>query len=194
MKDKVFGISLSKSGTTSICVMLEGLGYSVCRENLGDYEDLSLSELTRRMDKAAENYEGFQDSPWCRFYKRYAEMYPASRFILTLRPLDKWMNSMSNFGARDIPIWEHVYGVRSFKGYERYFRKLYRTHTAEAIEFFSGAPGRLLVLDLESDPDILARSVESFLGLKPTNLSFPKANASRRSRIRWLIRRWLPLV
>lgn len=190
MKEKVFGIGLSKSGTTSLGLMLEGLGYAVCQENLGDYEEMTRDELVRRMDALATRHEGFQDSPWCRLYQRYAKMYPASQFILTLRPIEKWMNSMGNFGAKDIPIMEHVYGVRTFKGHEQHFRDLYRQHTTEAIEYFSGTPGRLLVLDLEADPAVLARSVEAFLGLKPTDLSFPKANTSRKSRVRWMLRRW----
>jgi len=191
MKEKVFGIGLSKSGTTSLGVMLEGLGYSVCQENLGDYEKMTKDELVRRMDDAASRYEGFQDSPWCRFYQRYSELYPASQFILTLRPIEKWMNSMSNFGGKDIPIWEHTYGLRSFKGNEHAFRELYQGHTTEAINYFVGSPGRLLVLDIEANAETLARSVEAFLGLKPTRLSFPKANTSRRSKLRRMLGGWI---
>ncbi|ROT99109.1 hypothetical protein EAT49_15965 [Histidinibacterium lentulum] len=142
------------------------------------------------MDEAAARFDAFQDSPWCRYYQRYAKMHPDAQFILTLRPLEKWMNSMSNFGSTDVPIWQHVYGKRTFRGNEDHFKSLYNSHTKEAIEYFSGSPGRLLILDIEADPKVSARAVEAFLGLRPTDLSFPKVNVSRRSGVKWLLRGW----
>jgi hypothetical protein len=194
MDRKVFGIGLSKTGTTSLASMLEKLGFSFVQDNMGDYEEITLDELICRMDEAVEKYNAFSDSPWCRFYQRYAERFPDSQFILTLRPVDRWMNSMSNFADKDIPIMGHAYGVRRFRGNEEHFKKLYQQHTIDAIQYFSGKPGRLLVLDIEADAASLARAIEAFLGLSPSDFLFPKANVSRRSHIKWLLRRRVPSV
>ena len=190
MKPKVFGIGFSKSGTTSLDLMLRKFGWNVCHENMGDYDKNIAANLTDRMDDAAERYDAFQDSPWCTMYGRYAQIYPDSKFILTLRPLDKWLNSMSNFGDKTIPIWKPVYGRDRFHGNEIYFRDLYLNHTINALDYFKSYPGRLLVIDIEANPHALARSLEAFLGLSYTGIPFPHSNSSRRSKVMWFFKRW----
>lgn len=195
-ENKVFGIGFMKSGTTSLDQLLGKLGYDVCHENMGDYDPDVANHLTQRMDDAVQRYDAFQDSPWCGFYERYAEMFPTSKFILTLRPLDKWLNSMSNYGDKVVPIWKPVYGADRFEGNETFFRDLYRAHTVKALDYFRTRPGRLLVIDIEADPDTLARSVEAFLGLHYTGASFPRSNVSRRSRVMWHLKgaKWRALA
>ena len=80
----------------------EGLGYRVCHENVNMTS--SSSEVEAFCDKKILEYDMFQDMPWPSVYRRYIEQFDDIRFILTYRSLDKWLNSMSIFGSKRVPI------------------------------------------------------------------------------------------
>ena len=87
---------MNKTGTTTLKVCLEHLGYTVCGPDL---------ELLRCVDRGdldpvfefAEDYDGFQDWPWPFVYEEMDERYEDSKFILTRRKnSDVWFNSLKN--------------------------------------------------------------------------------------------------
>lgn len=191
---KVFCVGLPKSGTTSAGNALNQLGYTVCHENMGN-QDSSLTDedLTRKCDEAVTKYSAFQDLPWCFKYRRYKEAFTDSKFILTVRPLARWLNSLDIFGDREIPIWKYGFGRTRYRGNELFFRDFCLQHTLDVIDSFKAEPGRLLVLNIESDPLFNMRAVEAFLGLGANpSLAFPHSNVGRRNKIRWffLSRKW----
>ena len=83
-KSKIFGIGLSKTGTTSLARALEILGYKtrdylgVTRYSSGDLSSIDLDEI--------ETNDAFTDTPVPSFYRELDSRYPGSKFILTSEP------------------------------------------------------------------------------------------------------------
>tara|TARA_R110002020_G_scaffold268819_3_gene484098 strand:- start:39331 stop:40023 length:693 start_codon:yes stop_codon:yes gene_type:complete len=149
---KVFGIGLHRTGTTTLEKVLEQLGYNVCPHMLGYrlmkdwYEDnySSIIEL-------AQNYDGFQDSPWCHpgLYKVLDREYPTSKFILTVRDPERWFSSLeylvtkmysslyyASFMPKDLidkKSLQDARGARRFLGYNNmYYGKAFNFNVEKA--------------------------------------------------------------
>ncbi len=102
-RGKVFCLGFPKTGTTSLEVALQHLGYKVCRGNErnnytnylialfihGDYDEL------RRMIR---HFDAFADLPWggTDLYLWLSETYSEARFIQTVRDPESWFQSLSN--------------------------------------------------------------------------------------------------
>ena len=75
-----------------------------CPKIARDVEVLAFEQLDR--------YDAFQDNPWPLLYRELDERCPGSRFVLTLRPTQDWLDSVvHHFGAKDTPMREWIYGV-----------------------------------------------------------------------------------
>jgi len=55
---------------------------------------LSKSSVSQVTEVLWEQFDAFTDSPVARVYRELDQAYPGSKFVLTTRPLDKWMGSM----------------------------------------------------------------------------------------------------
>lgn len=151
MKDKkVFGIGFHKTGTTSLARALEMLGYKVTGPNGARNPNIAV-EVNSLIYDLAEKYDAFQDNPWPLFYKELDKKYPGSKFILTLRPTDKWINSLTrHFGTKVTPMREWIYGA-GFGcpvGNEQRYIGRYEQHNKEVIEYFKNRPNDLLIFNL----------------------------------------------
>src|SRR6056297_1638044 len=99
-KAKVFGIGLNKTGTTTLGVCLNKLGYNVkdCDLKLLKYSD------QKKMDPiydTVKKYDGFQDWPWPLLYKELDQRFPGSKFILTTRKnSEAWFRSLKKHADR----------------------------------------------------------------------------------------------
>lgn len=100
-RTKVFCIGYNKTGTTSVESLLRDLGYrmpvQVEQEALvvealfdGDY---------RPLKALCDKYEAFQDLPFSQgvIYAVLDNMYPGSKFILTVRDSNTWFDSLVRF-------------------------------------------------------------------------------------------------
>lgn len=182
MREKVFGIGLSRTGTTSLTEALRALGYSAvhCPLSIVAFNGNGL-----KLNSAiVEQFDAFTDSPVARVYRELDQAYPGSKFILTTRPLDNWMSSMRRMRpsftlltlllpkvrqlARDLG------GTSSF-GDERALVNGFINHNRSVREYFGSRVGKdLLVLDVAAADawDRLCR----FLGHKPPLGAFPHYN------------------
>ena len=100
-EEKIFCLSLQRTGTTSVGGVLKELGYPVAnwhtsRKNNwgaeifnGNYEGVFNS-------KDFQKHVGFEDGPWWYpdFYKVLFHRFPLSKFILIERDENKWFDSM----------------------------------------------------------------------------------------------------
>src|SRR5438105_11325665 len=88
MASKIFGIGLSKTGTTSLANALQILGYKT-KDNMGvvNYATHDLSSVHLEV---VEAYDALTDTPIPSFYRELDARYPGSRFILTVRDSDEW--------------------------------------------------------------------------------------------------------
>jgi hypothetical protein len=148
----IFGIGLSKTGTTSLFVALDRLGYRA-----GTYRHLRGLGLEGwfRGDFSIDylgEYDALTDLPVAVYYPELDRRYPGSKFILTIRDMDSWLESArihfsrrptSAFG-RDVRL--AAYGVVGFDR-DRY-RYVYETHVRNVAWYFRDRPDALLTLDV----------------------------------------------
>ena len=183
---KIFGIGLSKTGTTSLARALEILGYrtrdcmGVTRYRQGDLTAIDLEEIDR--------YDAFTDTPIPSFYRELDQRYPGSRFILTVREEEPWLASCrKQFTERHAEkhnpatraLFEDLYGTDVFD--EARFREGYRRFVAGVREYFKDRPDDLLVIDVTAGEGW--EKLCAFLNKPVPDLPFPRANVTR---IRWI--------
>jgi len=183
---KVFGIGLSKTGTTSLAAALEVLGYRTKDyPGLQAYRSGDLSCIDAHW---LEHYEALTDTPIPSFYRELDRRYPGSKFILTVRAMEPWLLSCrkqfterhaARQSAGHRQLFTELYGTAVFD--EALFRQGHERFVAGVREHFRGRPQDLLELDVAAGqgwPELCA-----FLGRPLPELPFPKANVTR---IQWM--------
>ncbi|MEO1689419.1 MAG: sulfotransferase family protein [Pseudomonadota bacterium] len=162
--EKVFGIGLSRTGTTSLTEALKLLGYDACH-----WFDPGLQRLLRLED--AFRYDAICDINASFQFETLASMFPQARFIYTVRPLDGWLASMDvHFEGRGpaqlredleavqaredaVGIAEQVldplYHAMTHGLYSHHasWEAAWHAHDARVRGFFEGRPERLLIFD-----------------------------------------------
>ena len=180
---KVFGIGYHKTGTTSLGHALTILGYTVC-PGYGSFDPDFAKTVWEKAYRMAEEHDAFQDFPWPLMYKEFDKKYPGSKFILTKRPTDEWINSVvRHFGTTASPVAQWVYGPRGPKGNEDYYISMYERHNKEVQEYFADRPDDLMVFDLVKGEGW--ERLCAFLNKKVPDAPFPflcKASDRERSR------------
>ena len=100
--EKVFGIGLSKTGTTSFIAALEVLKFSGMHWTNPATHDLF-------SDDDAFLFDAFADLPTCEHFEQFYYTFPNARFVYTIREFDSWKRSYlaqvhaasdAGFGAR----------------------------------------------------------------------------------------------
>ncbi len=167
--NKIFGIGLSKTGTTSLARALEILGFRTVHSPRKSY----LYEKRRGLPyfSTLEEYRGFTDFPCWAIYKEVDILYPGSKFILTVRnPHDWYVSRKKHYKARlkqDIKLdWD-----MSKKSMDKLLK-----HNQEVMGYFKRRKKDLLVLDIAKGEgwDKLCR----FLQVQEPSLTFPHLNKS----------------
>jgi tetratricopeptide (TPR) repeat protein len=97
---KVFGIGLSRTGTTSLSRSLEHLGLLT-----GHFRNPFSGVMLSPDD--AELLDAMTDTPVCGMFEALYERYPEARFILTERSLPDWEASLSG-------LFERTFGTADF--------------------------------------------------------------------------------
>ncbi|MEZ4994228.1 MAG: sulfotransferase [Saprospiraceae bacterium] len=104
MSLKVIGVGGPRTGTSSLKVALEILGYQKCyhmKELLNQPEKVHLWRTlfdtgSTDFDAIFEGYQASSDFPGYLAYKALWKQYPDARFILTERDAEKWHTSVMN--------------------------------------------------------------------------------------------------
>lgn len=119
MLQKIFGIGLSKTGTTSLHVALETLGYTSVHYPVV-WEEF-------------EQYDAASDITVAYRFEKLDRLYPNSKFILTLRDLNKWLESCEKFFVHQFNAENYPPKVGKF--YLEQIRKTYGTVTYDPAVF-----------------------------------------------------------
>jgi Sulfotransferase domain len=201
-QQKVFGIGLSRTGTTSLTEALRILGYRAvhCPLSIVTFNGKRLGLNTRVVDQ----YDAFTDSPVAGVYRELDKSYPGSKFILTTRPIDKWIASVRRMRLSFVLLEalpkvrclaKEICGTASFFD-EPALLRAYENHGKSVRDYFGNRAGTdLLVLDVSSG-DAWDR-LSSFLGHHKPSGSFPHYNrgyATTFTNMRDLIRHSWPLI
>ncbi|MEX0852347.1 MAG: sulfotransferase family protein [Bauldia sp.] len=174
---KVFGIGLSKTGTTSLFAALHRLGYRAATyRHLQALEvpgwlngDFSMDYLTL--------WDAITDLPVATYFHDLDRRYPGSKFVLTCRDIDSWLDSANRHWLRrpmrDDGFGREVrlatYGIVGFDPAR--FRFVYQAHERNVRWHFRDRPDDLLVMNLaEGDgwPELCR-----FLGKEAPDEPFP---------------------
>jgi hypothetical protein len=179
---RVFGIGLNKTGTTSLHKALLRLGYNALHWGGPAVRQRvlrALSEGRPLLTYLPADLEAFTDiEDLSHNFDLLDAQYPGSKFILTVRPLDDWLDSR----RRHV---ENNQAKKARGAYSGTFLEIdvegwtaeYRTHRARVERYFADRPDDLMVLDITANPGWgpLCR----FLGMPEPPEPFPWANRYR---------------
>src|SRR5262245_15243677 len=116
---KVFGIGLSRTGTTSLSEALNLLGIKTIHFpwDAQTYEDLTRGNYRLTL---LEQYQGVVDTTVAPYYAHMDNAYPDIKFILTVREKESWLRSCkaelehSDWVARQAFLPEQFWKFKEF--------------------------------------------------------------------------------
>jgi hypothetical protein len=161
---KIFGIGLTRTGTTSLTEALKLLGYSAVHCPMS-YEEIETHEVST--DTAVAARFEFLDL-----------LYPGSKFILTFRDLDSWIESAAFLRRSDKdPIWQletraKLWGSLVFD--KEKFIEGYHKHHSKVLHHFRNRPNDFLILDLKATEKF--KKLCSFLDKPIPSADYPHLN------------------
>ena len=144
--NKIFGIGISKTGTTSLAAALVQLGYrGVSHPNPGLLQQFSQGQ-----------FDFGTDMPFSIHYRQYDREFPGSRFILTIRPnLHNWLQSVQHqhqkMPLQQMPAWatqyrQEKYNMLDFDTSNQIVTSM--QHHIDVLSYFRNRPEDLLVLNI----------------------------------------------
>lgn len=178
---KIFGIGLSKTGTTSLAQALEILGYRV--KDYPGIERYRAGDVTSIDRTVIDGHDALTDTPIPSFFRELDQAYPGSKFILTIRDTDSWLRSCKKQFTPALAAKQNeahrklfldLYGTDVYD--ETKFLQGYRRHIDQVLEYFKDRPADLLVLDLTAGDGW--HKLCAFLGKPVPDRPFPKANVT----------------
>lgn len=201
---QVIGAGLPRSGTLSLKLALEQLGYGKCHHMEECWNNPARQELWRRVfedgyddwDKVFEGYAATVDAPGCYVYDELAKHYPKAKVVLTTRDPEKWLRSLQaamfnpDYFAKmqQSPIFRMLQPMFSYHMQKLGMpmppgtitlpppQALLAEREAHHAAVMRGIPhDRLLVFDVEEGWEPICR----FLGKPVPSVAFPRVNSSR---------------
>lgn len=182
---KVFGLGLSKTGTTSLgdalnLLSIKTIHYPFDRQT---YSELRSGNYNLTILK---EYQAIVDTPVAPFYAQLDKIFPGSKFILTVREIESWLCSIKKH--REVmrprksrnPDYERfrdymsavVYGSLDYN--EDRYRFVYEMHVKNVLSYFDKKPEDLLVMNICNGDGW--KSLCSFLGVPIPAVPFPHSN------------------
>src|SRR5690554_614367 len=179
-KNKVFIISLHKTGTTSLSRFFEKMGYMVTGPDTHLFKPM-LQGNYEEIDVFLNQYEVFQDDPWYMIYPYLFQKFPNATFIYLEREENSWIQSVQRFYGKDRynnTIRRYFYGSADTISNKDAYLKKYRDHNKEVKDFFN-AKGNFITISITNDKDAIR--LQKFLGEPIRFQSFPHKNKSPRT-------------
>jgi hypothetical protein len=190
MTGKIFALGLSRTGTSSLNEALRVLGHRAVHfpDDAATQTEIT-NFLARRTPELRlsllTSMDALSDTPICATYQALDRAYPGSRFILTVRDKESWLESCHQYwrgpllryldgptGAYIRRINAAVYGVEDYDRMS--FSSVYDAHIAGVLDYFSARPDDLLVMRICNGDgwEPLCR----FLATAPPQSAFPRLN------------------
>jgi hypothetical protein len=160
---RIFGIGMHKTGTTSLHKALKILGYDSGHWTDAHWAKRIWEEMTAEGKSiTVECHYALCDLPITLLYRELDQAYPGSKFILTTRNEQTWIESVRKHWSGEYnpfrgqwgtdpfthKVHKLLYGQRGFNA--EIFMARFRRHNAEVLEYFKNRPGDLLVMDMDS--------------------------------------------
>lgn len=174
--NKVFGIGLSRTGTTSLDAALWHLG-------LESAHNPSPAAMIHGDFRALEALDAGTDISVASVFKALDKSFPNSKFVLTVRDPMQWLQSAINH-ISNIPtqldagesgaLRLHTYGA--VRPTPDQLLAAYRAHISAVSEYFADRPKDWIVMDV-TNGDGWERLCP-FLKLEQPKIDFPNTNSS----------------
>ena len=173
---KIFYIGLSRTGTTSCHNILKQLGFKSFHY---------VWPLLNNDWEVVNNYDALGDTPIPLLYKECDKRYPNSKFILTTRNKDNWLDSMKWLFRDGRVIWNWPLSLgnyhRSIYGTNWYNRKTlnnaFESYHIEVREYFKNRPNDFLEINIDNGFDI--EKMCEFLETTPRTVQIIHSNERR---------------
>jgi Sulfotransferase domain len=188
---KVIGAGFGRTGTLSLKVALEQLGFGPCYHMVEVFKNpdapawwVEAADGNADWDKVFRGYNACVDWPAATFYAGLADIYPDAKVILTEREPEAW------FRSTQATIFPRATPLDTAAPFDQMFRKViarlfdYRMRDHDhVIDVFARhnaevrrriAPDRLLVYEVAQGWEPLCR----FLGVAVPSTPMPKTNST----------------
>ena len=208
MSLKVIGAGLGRTGTMSLKVALEQLGFGPCYHMVDVWArmpgSLPLWEAAARGEPHWEaiftGYAATVDYPGCTYWRELVAAYPDAKVVLSMRNADSWFESVSStiFGPQSRRTIAHVGAEAFFEGsvvgrfdQQRMDDRAYMTDFFErwnAAVIDELPPHRLLVFEAKQGWQPLC----DFLGVPVPESPYPRINSREEMQQRGIARPGAP--
>jgi len=178
--NKIFGIGLSKTATTSLASALQILGYKTKHFPSVRYVPSLAFHIKPHQ---LEQFDAFTDASIIPFYKKLDDQFTNSKFIYTIRDRESWLKSCEKYPRFQRPIYNlplkviklrrKLYGTVKFD--KQKFATAYDHHHKEVLYYFADRPNDLLILDICGGEQW--QPLCNFLNQSIPDRAFPFANA-----------------
>lgn len=160
---RIFGVGLHKTATTSLHSALKLLGYDSAHWKSAHWAKAIWDEMRGGLSSLTlEKHYALVDLPIPLLFRELDNGYPNSKFILTVRSEQKWLNSVRNHWSPEHNrfraswntdafthrIHKELYGQMGFN--ETLFLERYRRHTVEVCNYFYTRPNDLLFMNMDA--------------------------------------------
>ncbi len=173
MNNKVFGLGLSKTGTSSLTRALALLSYKSAHF-------IKIHEFAQ--------YDAIADTPVPVIYQALDRQYPQSKFVLTIRDAEDWVKSFENHAERQewtkryskmrsdaLLATMQLYGTIYFD--RQKFLDGYHRYNQEVKDYFANRESDFLIMDI-CQGDGWSKLCP-FLGVPIPEVPFPIKNAQK---------------
>jgi hypothetical protein len=183
---RVFGIGLHKTATTSLHRAMEALGYDSWHWNSAHSAKAIWQEMNNNgYSKILERYHAASDLPVPLLFRQLDKAYPGSKFVLTVRAVNTWMDALrrhySYYNNQFRHAWDSdpfthrvhklLYGTSHFD--EMRMARRFAHHVAEVTGYFQDRPHDLFIFNPaygDGWDDLCG-----FLGIGRPSIPFPRA-------------------
>lgn len=183
-KGKILCIGLPKTGTTSLSRALEILGYSSI------HYPTKINQI--------DDYDSASDSLVAVNFKELDKRYPGSRFILTTRDEQEWLDSLKkhmrrlNVPKKGTPSYQlRVDSIGAATYNEAAHKRARQNHLKAVKKYFKDRPEDLLTLDISQH--VGWSSLCQFLQKPIPDQPFPMANVASQDTLRDIAKNKNPL-
>jgi hypothetical protein len=158
---RIFCVGMHKTATCSLHKALGILGYDSAHWKTAHWAKKIWREIrTIGRSLTLEKHYALGDLPIPALFRQLDKAYPGSKFILTVRKDEHWVESVRKHwdprfnkwrSAWDTDPFSHqihqaIYGRKDFD--RETFLRVYREHNAAVMDYFKDRPGDMLIMDM----------------------------------------------